>query len=237
VLVGVWSPPVIPRILHQVWLGGAPPDSVPDWMATWRRHHPAWEYRLWTDGNLPALENQDLFDEAPNPAQRADLLRYELLHRFGGLYVDADFECFRSLDPRLRHGELIVASEHGVLTNSFMGAVPGHHILRALIERSAQRLRSSGFGVAPTRTTGPYLVDSLFGEMELAFDPQVTVLPSDFLFPPRTRVKELVDQGAAKLYARHHELASWRTPTLVDRLHGTLKLGTRLRRFLDLSHP
>lgn len=228
---------MIPKVIHQIWLGGAPPSNVLAWMETWRHHFPEWEHRFWTDDDVPELVNQDLFDRSPNFAQKADLLRYELLHRFGGLYVDADFECLHSLESRLEHGELIVASEYGVVTNSFMGSVPGHPFPEALIAAAGARLRSSGFDVPPNRTTGPHLVNQLFSEMGLAFDQTVTVLPSDFLFAPRTRVQELIDQGAAKMYARHHELASWRAWTLADYLHGKLKIGTRIRRFLDLSQP
>lgn len=35
---------------------------------------------------------------APNYGQKTDILRYELLQKFGGLYVDMDMECIQSLD-------------------------------------------------------------------------------------------------------------------------------------------
>ena len=47
---------LIPRILHQIWLGGSPiPEEFLEFSAGWRRAHPQWDYRLWTDRRLPRL--------------------------------------------------------------------------------------------------------------------------------------------------------------------------------------
>ena len=40
-------------------------------------------------------------DPARNLAERADVLRYEILRRHGGVYVDVDVECLRPLDDLL----------------------------------------------------------------------------------------------------------------------------------------
>jgi hypothetical protein len=43
--------------------------------------------RLWTDDTLPELERRAAFDRGRNHAERSDVLRYELLLRFGGIYA------------------------------------------------------------------------------------------------------------------------------------------------------
>jgi len=45
-----------------------------------------------------SLRNKTAYMAAPNFGQKADILRYELLQRHGGIYVDVDMECVRSLD-------------------------------------------------------------------------------------------------------------------------------------------
>lgn len=90
----------IPRIIHQIWLGPLEPPM--EAMETWRQLHPDWEYILWTEENLPALKNQDAFDRSKSYAQKADILRYELLHCFGGIFVDADEYCVKELTPLYR---------------------------------------------------------------------------------------------------------------------------------------
>jgi mannosyltransferase OCH1-like enzyme len=41
----------IPRILHQTWKTREVPERFRGYVASWRRHHPDWEYRLWTDAD------------------------------------------------------------------------------------------------------------------------------------------------------------------------------------------
>jgi inositol phosphorylceramide mannosyltransferase catalytic subunit len=62
--------------------------------------HPDWEIKLWTDADIAelAFENQQAFDSAANYGEKSDILRYELLERFGGVYADCDFVSLRSLD-------------------------------------------------------------------------------------------------------------------------------------------
>ena len=38
----------------------------------------------------------DLMDQATNPAMRSDVLRLEILHRYGGIYADIDSVALRS---------------------------------------------------------------------------------------------------------------------------------------------
>jgi mannosyltransferase OCH1-like enzyme len=44
------------------------------------------------------LVNQDLYDKAVELNLKSDISRYEFLMLFGGVYVDADSECFRHID-------------------------------------------------------------------------------------------------------------------------------------------
>ena len=61
-----------------------------------------WTHVLWTDAEvaplLDSLRNKQAYLAAPNYGQKADILRYELLQRHGGIYMDVDMECVRSLD-------------------------------------------------------------------------------------------------------------------------------------------
>ena len=53
------------------------------------------------DGKTIALRNetsQKQYFKTRDFRQKADLARYEILSRYGGIYVDADFQFYRSLD-------------------------------------------------------------------------------------------------------------------------------------------
>ena len=94
----------IPRILHQIWLG---PNKMPadqwKWTKQWARMCRAdgIDYRLWRDADVAALVmiNRDAFDADKTMAQKADILRLELLYQYGGIYLDTDVEPVKSVAP------------------------------------------------------------------------------------------------------------------------------------------
>src|SRR6202040_1278000 len=46
---------LIPRIIHQTWKDDAPPARLASFQAAWRRLHPDWTYRFWTDATTRAF--------------------------------------------------------------------------------------------------------------------------------------------------------------------------------------
>ncbi|SRR5579883_1349602 len=95
----------IPKKLHLIWIGDRyrRPD---DCIVSWRDNHPGWQFKLWTDQDLLKTtwltEPQiDAFRHARQWSAIADLMRYEILYREGGVYVDADSYSLRPLDDWL----------------------------------------------------------------------------------------------------------------------------------------
>ena len=91
----------IPKIIHQIWIGKSVPEEFNHYQFSWRAHHPDWEYRLWTQADITNLHmhNESLARESRSPAEISDLMRYEILYQYGGVYVDFDFQCLKSLEP------------------------------------------------------------------------------------------------------------------------------------------
>ena len=62
-----------------------------------------WEYMFWTDENARSLISSEFpehlhnFDSYPHGIERADVLRYFVLYKYGGIYLDLDIGC-RSAD-------------------------------------------------------------------------------------------------------------------------------------------
>ena len=190
----------IPKIIHQIWLGDA--QMPPDLSATWREKHPDWQYTLWTDSNRPPLALESLWSTAPHPAFQSDLLRYELLHQYGGLYVDMDFECRRNVEPLLT-GDLVMAYENPRhLQNGFIATTPGHPALKKIAETIMQRWQR---GVPDSVVPGPILIDHLRRDPE--FDRQITKIGPGLIGP---------DSPAS--YAVHRSLGSWHpSPQIIRR--------------------
>ena len=206
---------MIPRIFHRVWVGPAPlPEEYRGYGQTWLDHHPGWELRLWTDENLPeGFQRQEVYERLRQPAERSDMLIFEVLHREGGVYIDTDFECLRSIEPLLEGVEIFCAYSHpDRLNNAIMGSVAGH----PLIAQGLRELRPRDtYGPVDKAGTGPFFVTELF-----LGRPEVTLLGQE-LFYPRT------PEAARGAYGIHHEGRSWKPPAdlLKDALRAEQRLG------------
>lgn len=180
---------MIPRYIHRIWLGGNEPSQFRLYGQTWKDHHPNWEVVQWDGpGELFPLQNQDLYDDpdywCPNGSHgqfRADLLRYEILWRYGGLYVDADFECLAPVDYLIKDTKLFAGWEvqDQWIANGFMGAEPHHPFINTLItgvRESLKRYRKN----RPASSTGPQFLTRLY-KRGLAND--MYVVPRRYLYP------------------------------------------------------
>jgi mannosyltransferase OCH1-like enzyme len=164
---------------------------------TWRRHHPHWEMRLWTDADAPAPAG---VERARNLAERVDLVRYEILRRHGGVYVDTDVECLRPIDELLR-GVLAFAAYEvpGRVCNAVLGAVPDHPAFARAVELAAETV---GRGTYPEATATTFLTYVLERFEDVT------------LFGPERFYPELWDgthnNGGEAPYASHHWAKAWR---------------------------
>lgn len=96
---------MIPKIIHYCWFGGgAMPELVERCIASWKKHMPEWEYRLWTEEKYDVSSAPRYVREAYAAKKYAfvsDYVRLWALEREGGLYMDTDVEVLRSFDPLL----------------------------------------------------------------------------------------------------------------------------------------
>lgn len=189
----------IPRHIHQIWIGTREPPCV--WLDSWRldfmaTHGEDWTYTLWDNDGVAAMreeeemENGDLFDREHMWQCKADLLRLELLYRFGGVYIDADLISLgKPLEP-VR--EMACASGFGVsyeadtkdkpysvLGNSIIFASKGHPLL-ALLIRYIRRIydhKRPHFGVE--WVSGPLA----FSKALLHAGMPLTMIPRQYFYP------------------------------------------------------
>jgi mannosyltransferase OCH1-like enzyme len=164
---------VIPRVFHQIWLGeGAFPYAVE--RESWYRFHPDWEHRLWSERDLPRdLELTEAANLLRQPAERADILRLELLHRHGGVYLDADFECLKPIDPLVVGASCFLGLlDSGRVSNAVIGSVPGHPLLAKAMTEVRPR---TTYGPVDREGTGPLLLERIRHEVDgvTLFEPNV----------------------------------------------------------------
>jgi mannosyltransferase OCH1-like enzyme len=126
--------PVIPRILHMIWVGDAArPAYVDQYIQQWKTLMPTWQIRLWTNTDIsedefPATIVAKL-NACEKGAQKADIMRYFIIHKYGGVYLDTDVIPYRSLDPLIEWGKPVILCHDLPLTwqyisVGFFAAIP-----------------------------------------------------------------------------------------------------------------
>lgn len=99
----------IPKIIHQIWSSKYKPyPSIFGKLAdTWKYYHPDWEYILWDDERMKDFvhvyypEYEKVFWCFPYDVQRWDVIRYLILYKMGGFYLDCDYECRKKFETLL----------------------------------------------------------------------------------------------------------------------------------------
>lgn len=195
---------IIPRVIHRIWLGSEPlPELYRMYGESWRQHHPHWKMRLWTDEDLPPLRDPGSFERARSASERSDVVRFEVLHRHGGLYVDTDVECRKSLEPLIEGLSGFGAYEKPDLVGTgIIGAVPGHPTVARAVEEIP---RSVGVGPYPD-STGPQFWTRILAEF-----PDFEVFPIKLFHPYDGRELYRREGDFPDAYAIHHWSATWRT--------------------------
>jgi inositol phosphorylceramide mannosyltransferase catalytic subunit len=201
---------MIPRIFHQIWVGGPLPDTFARWAAGWRKLHPAWDYYLWGDAEpVTGLINQDLYDRAEEFCPgfegqlRSDIMRLEILHRFGGVYLDTDFECLRPIDPLLEDVRSFACWEiqDQVINNAVLGAEPGDLFISYLIHTLAGSVQT-GKGRRPSKISGPHFITARWRASEAPTRPWI--YPEGYFYPYRCNELHRASEEFPEAYAVHH---------------------------------
>jgi hypothetical protein len=160
------------------------------------------------------LRNQVAFDiRAKNYGEKSDVLRYEILHNIGGLYIDTDFECIRSFKYFNHCCDFYTGIAHTrdfILYNGLIGAAPHKSILEEIVTSLVDRPSMEN----SLSYSGPYFFTDNFLKKVLTFEGRAVAFPVTFFYgwPPYERYMDvsLASKYIAKeSYALHYWKVSW----------------------------
>ena len=124
---------MIPKIIHNCWFGrGEMPELVLGCIDSWKKFLPSYEMRLWTEDNFDVNTAPRYVQEAYAAKKYAfvsDYVRLWALEREGGLYMDVDFEVYKSFDDLMEQYEAFAGYEGSKRNPVMMGviAAKAHH--------------------------------------------------------------------------------------------------------------
>lgn len=172
----------IPKVIHQIWLGSQPSDNLLKLSDSIKKANPGYEYKLWKDEDAEEFwfENKNLFNSAKNLGQKSDILRYAILKKYGGIYLDTDFIGLKSFDS-LVHLDFFTGVSYDkepTLFNGLIGCVPNHPLMSEINKITEIR---DGDGMEVIKSTGPWFMTSkLFKNLDKAG--KLVVLPVSYFY-------------------------------------------------------
>lgn len=185
----------IPKIVHQIWIG---PNRRPDmWMDTVRKFSSdfGYEYKLWSELEIDSfpMVNRIQYDNMQIMCGKADIVRYEILNMYGGIYIDADSVIInpKKLDELISniHTECAVAhsSDKNFIANGVILSVPQSFMMM----ESIKRLPSRNFSVHPCFSTGPDLITDIWNDNK---DISITIFPHEVFYPGGWHITRSLNQ-------------------------------------------
>ncbi len=164
--------------------------------------------------------NRRFFDASRNYGEKSDIIKYEIVYRMGGVYIDCDFECLKPLDVLhecydFYTGLQPLDTNFAQLGAALFGAKPSHPVLGNAIETIA---RDRIYGPIVLRS-GPIHFSRSFiacagqnGNKDIAF-------PASFFYPCGYNQKghERQEWIKQESFAVHHWAGSWLVPEAFER--------------------
>ena len=200
----------IPKIFHHIWVG---PNKIPEksigFIAKIKELHPEYTFMLWTDKDLTIenFSNLEYIHKAKRYAQKSDIMRLEILYKYGGIYLDTDFELFKNITPLLTH-DIVICNEdehHSIyLTNAFIACSKGNVSMKRCVD-NVPNCKLNGEGGGINFETGPWYIGKHIDRTD-----NFRLLPIHVMYPVHySQRHDPIPEFSDETYGMHHWDHSW----------------------------
>lgn len=142
----------IPRKIHQIHVNCNDPELSEFYSSlsqSWKNNHPDWEYKLWEKETI----NLFILTEFPhlytllnkNTVSIQNIIRYLILYKEGGIFVDNDYECIEPFDDLIKKEQFYLSispdnQKKLPLLDSLIISRKGHPFLEFLLSQLTENI-------------------------------------------------------------------------------------------------
>lgn len=211
---------MIPKLIHQIYfnLTDREVEEIPLFAASIEScsRFPDYKHKLWTEQECLDLvtsdypEYLDFYNSFRYEIQKIDFVRFCILHKYGGFYIDLDMFILKSLDdlvtnPYVFHNVRHVKPNWSYIENDFMGSKPMGKVWLHLMkfckycyeEKSDIEIYEQWKGRFVLQTTGPKMIARFMKEKLPKYKPMKLV-----------HTKHNVD-STEHYYIKDHKANTW----------------------------
>jgi len=164
---------VIPLKIYQTWHTKILPAHMKQSVERLKLKHPRFEHILFDDNDCREFiaNNFDVsvlnaFDSLIPGAYKADLWRYCILYKNGGIYLDIKYDCinsFRFIELTEKEHWVIDIDQNNIY-NALIAVKPNNEVCLKCINQIVENVRNRYYGGSCVDPTGPGLVSRFIGE-------------------------------------------------------------------------
>jgi len=213
----------IPKIIHLTYKDHNIPATWKSTIPAWKKYHPEWEIRFWTDDdNRKLIESKykwflPTYDSYEYGIQRADAIRYFILYTYGGIYSDMDIEPTKNFDKLFakqtdQEVYLIKCPQLSYVTHCFMASKPKTKFWEAIFKEMKEVAKSpSMFWVGKhwtvMNTTGPIMINKVYRNYKNK--DKVKIILTEYIVPTKCNICRRKPCKTRSSYTKLLQGSSW----------------------------
>uniref|UniRef100_A0A6C0KMP8 Alpha 1,4-glycosyltransferase domain-containing protein n=1 Tax=viral metagenome TaxID=1070528 RepID=A0A6C0KMP8_9ZZZZ len=165
----------IPLNIFQTWHSKILPHEMAKTVENIKLTNPAFSYHLFDDDDCYKFIKANFdetvleaFNRLIPGAFKADLWRYCVLYKLGGIYLDIKYKPvkdFKFINLVEKEHWVLDADKIGIY-NGLMICKPGNHILYSAINQIVENVSNNFYGEKSLEPTGPLLLEKYFNDEE-----------------------------------------------------------------------
>ena len=226
-------------VIHYCWLGGGKKSPKLEYcIRSWKRLYPDIQIIEWNESNYDVHKNPYIAQayEQKKYAFVSDYMRFDILHRYGGVYLDTDVELLKDITPLIKDSFLGFESKTGVAPGLIMCANGGEPFLKEVLDYY------DGMEKFSMDETVVQITTKLLVKHGLKLDGTKQTVAGFIIYPTEFFNPKGGEYGKEKItentYSIHHYEASWKSVLDQKIMRYKVKYGNKKGRLLfALRHP
>lgn len=183
---------IIPLNIFQTWHTKNLPPNMAKSVHMLKSNNPAFKHYLYDDDDCRKFIKDNYnssilnaFDKLVPGAYKADLWRYCVLYKLGGIYIDIKYvpiNGFKLINLTEKEHWVLDVDKYGIY-NALMVCIPGNQILFRAINQVVENVKNNFYGKNALEPTGPLLLSRYFTQKDRNnFD-----MKHDFIYSVKNR--------------------------------------------------
>lgn len=212
--------------MHFIWVGDSVlNDQCYEFICKFKEIYDDYEIKLWTDEDvelenlIPTNLKEYYYIKDFPPAFKADILRYLIINKYGGLYFDVDFEPIKKIPDIFLNFEFMGGIQNnGEIAIGFFASEKNNVLLNRVIDsipHSIEQSKRNGYYLSSEihKITGPEFFNEI--AKEYLKNPLYFFFTKEYFYPywhdePYRRCENFKETSPLS-YGVHHWSKSWRT--------------------------